>query len=96
MTLFNPKTENFDHLDLESKKIMKKTIDFFENRGKKRLKSDFHGKVWYEDFIEFLKENQSAFEASLPLNMGQLLSLPFILLGLWMLLRRNPKPDTMK
>ncbi len=46
--------------------------------------------------IEFLKENQSAFEASLPLNMGQLLSLPFILLGLWMLLRRNPKPDTMK
>ncbi|MDR0545215.1 MAG: prolipoprotein diacylglyceryl transferase [Odoribacteraceae bacterium] len=31
--------------------------------------------------IEFLKENQEAFEASMPLNMGQLLSIPFILLG---------------
>ncbi|MBT3176218.1 MAG: acyl-CoA dehydrogenase [Desulfobacula sp.] len=58
MTLFNPKTENFDHLDPKSKNIMKKTIDFFENRGKKKLKSDYHEKLWYEDFIEFIKENQ--------------------------------------
>ena len=58
MTLLNPKTQNFEHLDPESKKIMKKTIDFFETRGKKRLKSDYHKKIWYEDFIEFLKKNQ--------------------------------------
>ena len=32
-------------------------------------------------FIEFTKEVQEAFEASLPLDMGQLLSLPFIGLG---------------
>lgn len=32
-------------------------------------------------FIEFIKEVQEAFEASLPLDMGQLLSLPFIVLG---------------
>lgn len=32
-------------------------------------------------FIEFTKEVQEAFEASLPLDMGQLLSLPFIVLG---------------
>ena len=31
--------------------------------------------------IEFFKENQEAFEDSLPLNMGQLLSIPFILAG---------------
>jgi len=32
-------------------------------------------------FIEFLKEDQVAFEASMKLNMGQLLSIPFILFG---------------
>ncbi len=58
MSLFNPRTETFDHLDPESKAIMKKTIDYFENRGKKQLKSDYHERVWYDDFLEFLKENQ--------------------------------------
>jgi prolipoprotein diacylglyceryltransferase len=32
-------------------------------------------------FIEFLKEDQVDFEASMKLNMGQILSIPFILLG---------------
>ncbi len=34
--------------------------------------------------IEFLKENQEAFESKLPLNMGQLLSLPLIGYGIWL------------
>jgi prolipoprotein diacylglyceryltransferase len=34
-------------------------------------------------FIEFLKEDQVAFEAGMKLNMGQWLSIPFVLLGLW-------------
>ncbi len=33
-------------------------------------------------FIEFTKDIQVAFEASLPLDMGQLLSLPFIAIGI--------------
>ena len=33
-------------------------------------------------FIEFLKEDQVAFEASMKLNMGQLLSIPFVLIGI--------------
>ncbi|MEA2096955.1 MAG: prolipoprotein diacylglyceryl transferase family protein, partial [Candidatus Cloacimonadota bacterium] len=32
-------------------------------------------------FIEFLKEPQVAFESGMLLNMGQLLSLPFVLIG---------------
>ena len=44
-------------------------------------------------FIEFLKENQVAFEATMKLNMGQLLSIPFILLGIaglyWSLKRKK-------
>lgn len=39
--------------------------------------------------IEFLKEDQEAFEKMLPINMGQLLSLPFIVLGIYFLMRRE-------
>jgi prolipoprotein diacylglyceryl transferase len=35
--------------------------------------------------IEFVKENQVAFESHMPLNMGQLLSIPFILSGVYLI-----------
>ena len=38
-------------------------------------------------FIEYTKEVQEAFEASLPLDMGQLLSLPFIAIGAWCMMK---------
>lgn len=37
--------------------------------------------------MEFLKENQEDFEKFLPINMGQILSIPFILIGLFMIYR---------
>ena len=43
--------------------------------------------------IEFIKNDQVAFEAGMTLNMGQLLSLPFIItgFGLIILTKMNPK-----
>ena len=38
-------------------------------------------------FIEFLKNDQEAFEADMLLNMGQLLSIPFVLAGIWFVVR---------
>lgn len=38
-------------------------------------------------FIEYTKEVQEAFEASLPLDMGQRLSLPFIAIGAWCMMK---------
>jgi prolipoprotein diacylglyceryltransferase len=35
--------------------------------------------------IEFVKENQVPFEKQMPLNMGQLLSIPFIAAGLYLI-----------
>jgi phosphatidylglycerol:prolipoprotein diacylglycerol transferase len=35
--------------------------------------------------IEFIKENQEAFEAGMALNMGQILSIPFIITGIWLI-----------
>lgn len=37
-------------------------------------------------FIEYTKENQEAFEEGMLMNMGQLLSIPFVLLGLYCML----------
>jgi phosphatidylglycerol:prolipoprotein diacylglycerol transferase len=36
---------------------------------------------------EFLKENQESFENNLPLNMGQILSIPLVLVGVYILIR---------
>ena len=38
-------------------------------------------------FIEYTKEVQEALEASLPLDMGQILSIPFVILGVWCMVR---------
>ena len=40
-------------------------------------------------FIEYTKEIQEAFEASLPLDMGQILSIPFVILGLICMFRKQ-------
>lgn len=42
-------------------------------------------------FIEFTKENQTYFEEGMFLNMGQLLSVPFILFGIYLLIRKDKK-----
>ncbi len=39
-------------------------------------------------FIEFIKENQEFFEQGLFLNMGQLLSIPLIVVGIYFLVRK--------
>jgi len=38
-------------------------------------------------FIEYTKEIQEAFEASLPIDMGQILSIPFIVIGITCMVR---------
>ena len=38
-------------------------------------------------FVEFLKKEQVDFEQGMPLDMGQLLSIPFIVVGVWCMLK---------
>lgn len=42
-------------------------------------------------FVEYFKDIQEPFEAGMLLNMGQLLSLPFIMIGLWCMRKRERK-----
>ena len=47
---------------------------------------------------EFLKENQVSFEDELPLNMGQILSIPLVIVGVFILIWsfRNQKQNNSK
>ncbi len=51
--LLNPKKESYDHLDKSSRELVKKTIGFFEEKGKVKLKEDDHERTWYDDFLKF-------------------------------------------
>ncbi len=44
-------------------------------------------------FIEFVKEDQEVFEATMALNMGQWLSIPFVLLGIFLVVRALKLPE---
>jgi len=43
--------------------------------------------------IEFIKEDQEAFEAGMALNMGQWLSIPFVLIGIFLIVRAIKRPE---
>jgi len=42
--------------------------------------------------VEFIKENQETFEAGMALNMGQILSIPFVLAGCYLMYRAIKNP----
>jgi len=58
MILLNPKKHNRYYPDPKSREIMLKTIDFFESKGKGKLKADDHERVWYADFLDFVKREK--------------------------------------
>ncbi|HIF9421596.1 TPA: acyl-CoA dehydrogenase family protein [Photobacterium damselae] len=56
--LFNPQKHNFHYKDQETQQLMQKVIDFFEAKGLKSIKKDWHDKVWNYEFVDFMKDNQ--------------------------------------
>ncbi len=58
MFLFNPQALDPGNLDEPSLRILQRTIGFFENKGKQRIKEDDRKQVWYADFLEFVKQEQ--------------------------------------
>lgn len=68
--LLNPKKLNREYSDLLSKQIMEKTVAFFEEKGKRRLKLDDHERVWYSDFLEFVQQESIFYSLLTPSNYG--------------------------
>ena len=56
--LLNPATENYDKLDPASRELMQQTHAFFRNKGKQKIVDDYNDRVWYQDFLDFVKDNQ--------------------------------------
>jgi acyl-CoA dehydrogenase len=56
MILLNPHEPSRYYPDERSRQIMLRTIDFFEHKGKRRIKEDDHNRTWYADFLEFQKQ----------------------------------------
>lgn len=52
--LLNPNHLQRRYPDARSGEIMAATVDFFESRGKARLKADDHARVWYSDFLDHI------------------------------------------
>lgn len=56
--LFNPRTYDPEHFDPETRRLLRATVDWFEERGKRRLIEDYRTRAWLGDFLAFAaKEN---------------------------------------
>ncbi len=58
MMLLNPKVLRRPYRDEKSRQIMLHTVDFFEHKGKARLKDDDRHCVWYTDLLDFQKRER--------------------------------------
>ncbi|MEA2469368.1 MAG: acyl-CoA dehydrogenase [Thermoleophilaceae bacterium] len=56
--LFNPLSYDASEFDEPTRKALLATIGWFESRGKRKLKDDDHERVWYADFLEFVKRER--------------------------------------
>ncbi len=68
--LLNPKKNRYEYLDEASRQIMLKTIDFFETKGKIKLKQDYEQREWYADFINFIKQEKIFSKLLTPSELG--------------------------
>lgn len=51
--LFNPRTYDPAHFDPETRRLLRATVDWFEDRGKRRLIEDYRSRAWLGDFLAF-------------------------------------------
>jgi acyl-CoA dehydrogenase len=58
MILLDPHRLTKPYPDARSAEVMRKTVEFFEAKGKNRLKVDYHARVWYADFLEFVRRER--------------------------------------
>jgi acyl-CoA dehydrogenase len=52
--LLDPNRYDPEHFDAETRRLLRATIDWFESRGKRKLIADYHAKVFYQEFLDFV------------------------------------------
>jgi acyl-CoA dehydrogenase len=56
--LLNPRSYDPTHFDPETRRLLRATIDWFEQRGKTRLLEDYAAHAWYSDFLDFVAKER--------------------------------------
>jgi acyl-CoA dehydrogenase len=56
--LLDPNHYDPAHLDDETRRLLKATVGWFESRGKRQLIADAQDKVWYSEFLDFVKQEK--------------------------------------
>ncbi|MFF8940201.1 acyl-CoA dehydrogenase family protein [Streptomyces paradoxus] len=51
--LFNPRTYDPAHFDPETRRLLRATVGWFEERGKRQLIEDYRTRAWLGDFLAF-------------------------------------------
>jgi acyl-CoA dehydrogenase len=71
MQLFNPRIYRGGHPDAATNEMLRAVADWFEARGLKRLKQDWHDRSWNHDFVEFMKSRKVLATLMTPAGYGE-------------------------
>ncbi|MEI2785315.1 MAG: hypothetical protein V9E82_06385 [Candidatus Nanopelagicales bacterium] len=51
--IFNPHTYDPSSYDPETQRQLRALIEFFETKGLRQMKQEYHDCTWYQDFLDF-------------------------------------------
>ena len=71
MDLLNPQKFQSQHPDPRTRELMSEVIGWFERKGLKSLKEDWHQKTWNYSFVEFMREHQVLATLMTPEGYGE-------------------------
>ena len=71
MQLLNPKTYRGTHPDQATNEMLEAVIGWFERKGLKSIKHDWHQKTWNYDFVDFMKSKQVLATLMTPQGYGE-------------------------
>ena len=71
MLLYNPKTYLGQHPDDHTNDMLQAVTAWFEAKGLKSLKQDWHDKTWNHDFVAFMKSQQVLATLMTPQGYGE-------------------------
>jgi acyl-CoA dehydrogenase len=61
MFLLDPRRldrSSHEYSDERSAEVMRRTVEFFESKGKARLLQDYYDRGWYQDFLDYAKQHR--------------------------------------
>jgi len=58
MILFHPHESHTAYPDERTSEVMRRLVEFFEAKGKAGIKEDDRSAVWYQDFVDYVREHR--------------------------------------